>query len=256
MSGEAALPMHGRLNCSRCFKNGESFRQVDKWRMWRDPGAWGSGNPKYLVLGFSKGATQADIYRKGDFDEVAFGGDRTRRNLTDVLRRVGVLKLNETVDEKISASEKEFHFASLVRCSLSRYDDEASAKRGCPVYTTSGRLISKAFSEVGQVIDTCTSTFLTSLPESLKVVLVLGVTDSYIKNFRRRMQEVHPQGFHVINVVAYEDHRLLWVHLTHPSKGNGTLNAWLTSGSNEPSGRKRELAYQILRARGLCRTEC
>ena len=223
--------------------------------MRRDPGAWGSARPKYLVLGFSKGATQADIYANGDFDEVAFGGKCTRRNMTSILQNVGVLKPDETVDEKISADEEDFHFASLVRCSLSRYAEEASAKRGCPVYATSGRLITRAFSEVRHVIDECASTFLTNFPDSLKVVLVLGVTDSYVKSVREKMHNLHPIGFRVINTIAYENNRLLWVHLTHPSMGNGTLNAWLTGGTDTTSGCKRELAYQVLRGRGLCRTE-
>jgi len=253
---DSALPMHGRLNCSRCFKHGESFQQIGQWRMRRDPGAWGSARPKYLVLGFSKGATQADIYANGDFDAVAFGGERTRRNLTSILRKVGLLKPDETVDEKIKAAEKDFHFASLVRCSLSRYDEVASAKRGSPVYATSGRLIARAFSEVRQIIDECADAFLTSFPDSLKVVLVLGVTDSYIKSIREKMRNLHPVGFKNISSVAYENNRLLWVHLTHPSMANVTLNAWLTSGTDETSGHKRELASQILRARGMCRAEC
>lgn len=223
--------------------------------MRRDPGAWGSSRPKYLVLGFSKGATQTNIYANGAFDDVAFGGKLTRRNLTNILRRVGLLGPDEAVDEKIKATENDFHFASLVRCSLSRYDEQASAKRGSPVYPTSGRLVTRAFLEVRHVIDECASAFLTNLPESLKVVLVLGVTDSYVSSIRKKMQDLYPVGFRVINAVAYENERLLWVHLTHPSRGNGTLNAWLTSPTNETPGRKRDLAYHVLRARGLCRTE-
>jgi hypothetical protein len=216
--------------------------------MRRDPGAWGSARPKYLVLGFSKGATQADIYANGDFDDVAFGGGRTRRNLTNILRRVGLLTPNETVDEKIQADEKEFHFASLVRCSLSRYDSENSA------YRTSGPLIIKAFSEVGSVIDNCADTFLTDLPDTVRVILVLGVNNTYIRKFRNKMRGLHPVGFREINEVAYENKCILWVHLTHPSKANGTLNAWLNGGANETSGHKRELASELLRDRGLCRT--
>src|SRR5205823_5625698 len=160
--------MHGRLDCSRCFKNSESFQQLGQWRMRRDPGAWGSTRPKYLVMGFSKGATQADIYANGDFDDVAFGGEITRRNLTNILRKVRLLKPDETVDEKIRATERDFHFASLVRCSLSRYDEKESAKRGHAVYTTYGPLITKSFSEIPHVIDQCTDVFLARLPDSFR----------------------------------------------------------------------------------------
>lgn len=256
MANENLLPIHGRLNCSRCFKDGVLSQKRDQWCMRRDPGAWGSSYPKYLVLGFSKGSTQADIYANGNFDDVAFGGEITRRNLTNILRKVGLLKSGETVDSRICATEKEFHFGSLVRCSLSRYDEQGSSKRGRPVCKTSGPLITKSFSEIPKVIDQCVSSFLARLPNSLRLIIVLGVTDSYIRNIRKKMKELHPDGFREINRVAYENNRLLWVHLTHPSKGNGTLNAWLSSDSDNGSGRKRELAIEALRQKGLCRIGC
>ena len=221
--------------------------------MRKDPGSWGSSNPTYLVLGFSKGATQADIYANGSFDDVAFGGEITRRNLTNILRTDGLLRQDETVDEKIRSTEKEFHFGSLVRCSLSRYDEKESERRKRPVYATSGPLITKSFFEIPDVISQCTNSFLAQLPQSIKAVIVLGVTDSYVRSFRRKMRELHPHGFRDINLIAYENSRMLWVHLTHPSRGNGTLNAWLTRGADDTSGHKKELAVEVLRKRRLCR---
>ena len=155
---------------------------------------------------------------------MAFGDEITRRNLTNILRKVRLLKPDETVDEKIRATERDFHFASLMRCSLSRYDEKESAKRGHAVYATSGPLITKSFSEIPHVIDQCTDVFLARLPDSLRAIIVLGVTDSYIQSFRKKMRDLHPAGFREINAVAYENSCVLWIHLTHPSRGNGTLN--------------------------------
>ena len=64
-------------------------------------------NPEYLVLGFSKGATQAGFYDHGTFENVAFAGMRPR--LTLALQAVGVLTETESVDEKISNPNSKVH---------------------------------------------------------------------------------------------------------------------------------------------------
>lgn len=219
--------------------------------MRKDPGAWGSSTPKYIVMGFSKGATQADIYANGNFNDVAFGGEQTRRNLTNILKIVGLLRGNEQISQKINVNEKSFHFGSLVRCSLSRYDEKESAKRGVPVYASSGPLVTKSFTEIPEIIDRCAKMFLESIPKSVKVMIVLGVTDAYVRSFRKKMQALHPEGFRIINEMAYRNNAMLWVHVTHPSRGNGTLNAWLKRDSDDTSGRKRLLAIEALRGVGI-----
>ena len=66
----AALPEHGKIQCRRCFPDKAIAHTDGLWRITNDPGAWGSRNPRYLVLGFSKGFTQADAYANGPFDAV------------------------------------------------------------------------------------------------------------------------------------------------------------------------------------------
>jgi len=252
VANHTVFPLHGRLSCSNCFKSQTAYVQdLGKWRMRKDPGAWGSSTPKYVVMGFSKGATQADIYATGNFNDVAFGGEITRRNLTNILKTIGLLQSTEQIDQKIKATERDFHFGSLVRCSLSRYDDKESAKRGVPVYASSGPLVTKSFVEIPEIVDRCAKTFLATIPESVKVMIVLGVTDAYVRSFRKKMQALHPEGFRVINKMAYQNNNVLWVHVTHPSRGNGTLNAWLTRGDDDTSGSKRLLAIDALRSFGI-----
>lgn len=252
MDNQTVFPLHGRLTCSNCFTSQTaSVQDIGKWRMRKDPGAWGSSTPKYVVMGFSKGATQADIYATGSFNDVAFGGEVTRRNLTNILKTVGLLRSSEQIDQKIKATEREFHFGSLVRCSMSRYDDKESAKQGVPVYASSGPLVTKSFVEIPEIIDRCAKTFLGAIPKSVKAMIVLGVTDAYVRSFQKKMQALHPEGFRVINKMAYRNNEMLWVHVTHPSRGNGTLNAWLTRGGGDTSGHKRLLAIEALRSVGI-----
>lgn len=241
------FPSHGRLDCSACFRSGESTSSPHpKWNIRNDPGAWGSATPKILILGFSKGATQTNIYASGDFDKVAFGGKETRTNLTNILRRVRLLDGARTSDNLISATEQEFAFGSLVRCSAARLDEKVLSEKGTRVYRTSGELILKSFKEIPEVIDRCTERFLSDLPSSLGLLVFLGVTDGYIAQCRALIQKLYPDGFAVIDDVSYKTNRFCVVHLTHPSKGNGTIDAWLNVNANDPmeSSRKRASAQK------------
>lgn len=240
------LPAHGKIECHDCFSDGQlQTSPHPKWIMRNDPAAWGSERPKILILGFSKGATQADIYENGYFDDIAFGGKQTRRNLTKILQRIQLLPLSETIDEKIRKTEGKFAFGSLIRCSCSRLDKNNTPK-------TSGALMIKAFSEIPDVIFQCTKNFLSSLPSSIEIICFLGVADSYIKNCRKIIKQIYPHNFSEINAVCYKTENFTCIHLTHPSKGNGTIGAWLKADVNDPltpkrqitSAQKRELAIE------------
>lgn len=231
------LPKHGRMACRKCFSGTENILTTGSWRIRNDPGAWGSPNPKYLVLGFSKGATQADIYANGLFDNVAFGGSQTRANLSRVLQTVGLLRPGEQVDSRIHAGEKEFHFASLVRCSLARCGKDGEFK-------TSGELIKKSFKEVPSIISACASEYLAELPKSVELVLMLGTDDGYIKEVKSVMQRLHRSTFKDVGPVSFIAGGVPWVHITHPSKGNGHLSAWLKGDEENSSGRKQKIAVR------------
>jgi hypothetical protein len=139
----------------------------------------------------------------------------------------------------------------LVRCSLSRLDEKKTSKQGMEVYASSGPLVTKSFSEIPEIIAQCTNTFIANIPKSVKVMIVLGVTDAYVRSFRKTMQSLHPDGFREVNEMAYQNNNMLWVHVTHPSRGNGTIKAWLTQGTEDTSGHKRLLAIEALRSLGI-----
>jgi len=104
------LPKHGKLQCRECFGSLDEdiIQPHPKWRMINDLGSWGSECPEYLVLGFSKGATQADIYKNGKFEDITFAKMRTR--LTQALYAMGILSANEAVDEKINKPIPQYYF--------------------------------------------------------------------------------------------------------------------------------------------------
>src|SRR5215211_4495813 len=120
-TSHAHLPAHGPIACRRCFTGPDPVQDVGSWRMVNDPGAWGSTTPRVPVLGFSKGFTQANAYKNGNFEAVPFA--RMRPRLTEVLQVVGVLDESDIVDHRMVATETELAFGSLVRCSLSRWNE-------------------------------------------------------------------------------------------------------------------------------------
>lgn len=257
------LPKHGKISCRDCFKSTSIVCEPHpKWKLRNDPGAWGSQKPKVLVLGFSKGETQADIYSTGEFNDVAFGGGITRRYLTKILQKVGLLLNSETVDEKIIDTEDFFAFGSLVRCSAARLDEKHLRKTGVEKYITSGQLIIKSFSEIPNVIRNCSDNFIASLPDSVELICFLGVTDKYIDECKKIVEKLYPKGFKTINAVSYKNDNFTCVHLTHPSKGNGTKDAWLDadvtdineSSRKKASGKKRILAQSTIASTGLIRS--
>lgn len=243
--GEYMLPEHGEIECRICFNNDSCFMQKphSKWKMINDPGAWGSNNPEYLVLGFSKGSTQVDTYEKGKFEDVAFAGMRPR--LTEALRKIGILNKAETVDDKIKNPESNIAFGSLIRCSLTRIDEKVLRIKGKKEYTCTGKLINKSFKEIPDIINNCTSRYLKNLPSKLKAVFLLGNSDIYVKNCRSLLRKIFPGDFKQINPMAIQADNHFWLHLSHPSGLNGHFNKWLNS--NKGTGKKRIQVQEALK---------
>jgi hypothetical protein len=235
----AVLTSHGRITCRRCFSDDGQTQMVGKWQMVNDPAAWGSATPNTLILGFSKGFTQANASRSGRFEDIPFKDMRTR--LTEELRLLGVIGPGETVDRKMVASETELAFGSLVRCSLSRFN--AKGKLGC-----TGEVMPKAFAEeISSKLHKCVETFLSQLPSSVRLVLMLGTTDSYIDGCRGVVRSLHGAKFSDINAVSYRTADVIWIHISHPSGLNGHHPAWMAGDPSTKPGCKRNLALDAIR---------
>ena len=178
------LPQHGKIECSTCYgpAEKEAFPH-ELWKMRNDPGAWGGSNPEWLVLGFSKGSTQADYYDNGSFEAVAFAGMRPR--LERILKHLGALSAGESLDAAVANPAGNVAFGSLIRCSVARQDESGK-------YQCSGPLIKKSFREIPQVISACTNRFLKELPDSVRTVVMLGNDSGYIKQCHSLIRDLFP----------------------------------------------------------------
>jgi hypothetical protein len=236
----STFPKHGRIACRQCFSDNSDTQTLGKWQVVNDPGAWGSCSPEILILGFSKGFTQANAYRAGRFEDIPFKDMRPR--LTQVLRAIDIVAASERIDERMVISESRFAFGSLVRCSLARMN-ERSGRLEC-----TGQVMPKAFvEEISGVVRRCAETFLAHLPASSRLVLMLGTTDAYIKGCKRLIKAIYGKDYAELNEVGYRTGRVYWAHISHPSPLNGYHGAWLKGDASTKSGEKRQRAEEIVR---------
>lgn len=179
----------------------------------------------------------------GTFDEVAF--KKFRPNLTRVLHAVGLATHVKSVSELISSRERNFGWGSVIRCSLTGWDKNKETFSG-----ESGKVL-PAFTdfEMRPILENCLKEHLEHLPDRTKIVVLLGNADDYIKKMRKAIRAIYP---HLIARASYDDIAYyaggkLWVHVGHPSPGNGYLTEFLEGDSSTGQGKKRELARQAIR---------
>ncbi|WP_424360579.1 hypothetical protein [Methylocystis parvus] len=239
----ANLVPHGRMACDRCWKNvTTNVQEAGPFRLVRDPGHWGSSTPSTLVLGVSKGNTQSNAFATSHFDAVAFMGIRGR--LLQVLQTVGLLQ-GETVtafEQRFCRDEQEYAFASVVRCSLTGMDRK---KR---IHTADSPNVIPAFKEGSAgygFTSECVDQHLGKLPDATQRVVLLGNTDAYIEHLRAVVGRSRG-SLRKINDVAYSAGGVMFVHVSHPSKGNRHFGAFLR-GEGIP-GEKMRMAREAIKS--------
>ena len=241
-----SLPTHGRLQCSRCFDGpvvwGHTRIEDDGWRLLNNPMSWGASDPRFLLLGFSKGSRQADIALTAPHEAVPFNGFRPR--LDEGLRLLGLFDANETVDQHLHANEQDWAFGSIVRCTVEKKN------LGTGKFEKSGDIIpASAKRGAGKDwIGQCVSQHLSILTQRLETVILLSNDDAYVDACFNALHATHPQ-IRRINDVSYGDCQTIWVHIVHfGGQGFNHMQSWL-SGSANRQGDKMRAAKAALAAR-------
>jgi hypothetical protein len=230
------------MMCRRCWASDNDIQQKGNFKLVHDPGHWGATEPATLVLGISKGNTQSRAYAAGPFEYVAFKGIRHR--ILEIFQSVGLL-MNEgpsQFERRFTALESDFAFASVVRCSLTGMD----RKKG--VHTADSPNVLPAFrpdSDGYFFVSNCVEEHLANLSPRTKLVLLLGNTSAYISALQTVIAAKRGRVI-PINEVGYWASNVKFVHLAHPSKGNGHFGAFVR-GDGTP-GHKRDLAIAALSA--------
>lgn len=232
------FPTHGRIPCRVCWTGSESvYTTADRrFRVVNDPGAWGSARPQILVLGISKGFTQARAFADADFDRVPFKDCRPR--LRRSLAAIGIMAADADIDRAMSRDEQRYAWGSLVRCSLSGWDDERQA------YGCSTKQVLPAFkhADASRFLRACMQRYLGDLPTSVRIVVLLGSDENYIRVIRAELQRLHGAHYAPVNAMAHQVGRTLYVHTAHPSPLNGYFDRFVDGGLGEAQTAKRQLA--------------
>jgi len=175
----------------------ETRREANGWRITANPMAWGNQHAEVVVLGFSKGPTQAGAIASAPHDDIAYKG--SRNNVGKILEHVGLLALasgeahRTAVDRLVADRQGRFHFSSLIRCTVERQEAATSEWKG-----TGGGMLGKFIKQpFGQDVTTrCVTRFLGALPSATKLVVLfgLGTNLSYVSASMEVFCKARPGG--------------------------------------------------------------
>jgi hypothetical protein len=209
-----------------------------RWVLRSNPAYWGASAPEILVLGFSKGPEQNRLIdrhlsspRSGvRFEDIPFNDDkrRMRSNLKKLLFAMGLLSGTASIDDLFKPTEKVFGFASLIRCSV------AYAKPGSTEFVMQGSQITKnTLKYRPDFVRTCVQRHLSDLPESVKLVVVLGATMDYVVDVMEMLGGIAEFSDRDLSY-AYRVGATPVIHVPHPSGGNsGSVDVF--AGVRKPS---------------------
>lgn len=242
----SSLPEHGRVACSLCHKEAPilfdaTHAKDDKngWRITANPLAWGNPNAEIVVLGFSKGPTQAGALATTPHDHIAYKGSRLA--VGKILAHIGLVPkqepdaLKRTVDRLIADRSGRFHFGSLIRCTVERFDRKAG-ESGEWKGTGGGMLDKFVATSFGQeVAGRCSARFLGPLPPYTKLVVMfgLGAKGNYVREARKLVEKARPGSWRTLNEIAYTDGWVTFVHVEHFASQGALLPNWLGENPHE-----------------------
>lgn len=239
----SSLPEHGRIACSLCYGGAPIVFDVTKvtddngsWRIAANPLAWGNPNAEIVVLGFSKGPTQAGALAATPHDLIAYKGSRLA--VGKILAHVGLIAkgapdaLKRTVDRLVADPFGRFHFGSLIRCTVARFDPKDNEWKG----TGGGMLDKFVATSFGQAVaERCSARFLGHLPPKTKLVLMfgLGTKGNYVREVRKLAEKSRPGRWQTLSEIAYTDGTVTFVHVEHFAAQGALLPNWLGENPRE-----------------------
>lgn len=247
------LPTHGRVDCDLCFKSGEcvEFDQTKRadgnWRITANPLAWGNENPEIIVLGFSKGPTQAGALNKVPHDDIAY--KKSRGNMGKILKHVGLLPhhagedLGHAVSRLIADRNGRFHFSSFIRCTVEQHKDGAWIGSGGGMLD---KFVATSFGK--EISQNCTTRFLKDLPSRTKLIVMFGMGSklNYVRESFELYKKARGGEWRWINDVAYTDDKVTVVHVEHFASQGPYIPQWLGE-RDDPRSRYGVMAAQAVK---------
>lgn len=228
------LPQHGRVSCSTCFDDSRPIefdrtrRVGGTWRITANPLAWGNSDAEIVVLGFSKGPTQAGAIASEPHDDIAY--KRGRAKMGQILQHVGLLPgvlpggEANAVSQLIARRDGRFHFGSLIRCTVERLDKGVWKGSGGGMLD---RFVATPFGI--EIAGNCSKQFLADLPVRTRLVVMfgLGYDLNYVSASRALFERARGGTWQLLNDVAYTDGQITVVHVEHFASQGSLVGDWL-----------------------------
>jgi len=209
------------------------------WRITANPLAWGNPDAEIVVLGFSKGPTQAGALEYSPHNEIAYKGSRL--NVGKILAHVGLLEKNDNdglkkaVDMAIADQHGRFHFSSFIRCTVEQYDEKKSKWKG----SGGGMLDKFVATDFGKnVSQQCSSRFLGNLPTQTKLVIMFGMgsKQNYVRASFKLFQNARPGKWRWLEEnISYTDGKITVVHVEHFASQGALIPNWLGENNDKRS---------------------
>jgi hypothetical protein len=250
----SCLPQNGRVQCTACFNTSpvtfDKTQQTEgSWRITANPLAWGNPQAEIVVLGFSKGPTQAGALANTPHDEIAYKGSRL--NVGKILAHVGLLEkgdntlLKDAVDKAIADKNGRFHFSSFIRCTVEQCDAKTKKWKG-----SGGCMLDKfVATDFGKkVSQQCSSRFLGNLPPQTKLVIMFGMgsKQNYVREAYKLFQHARPGEWRWLKEgISYTDDKITVVHVEHFAAQGALIPNWLGEKKHERSQLGNEAKLSI-----------
>jgi hypothetical protein len=185
---------------------------------------------------------------------VAFDGSRDV--LRNILSSLDLMAPDADIDALFEETEQDWHWGSLIRCTLAGWDNTYDTKTGAPKgWSSASNKVGKAYRdpEAQRFPKTCTQTWLSDLPDRLQLVILLGNADSHIKNVRQTISHMYPiEPVPGAADVAFKAGGVTWVHVVHPSgAARGSHAAFQAADETTTSGAKGAQARRAVAQSGV-----
>jgi hypothetical protein len=171
--------------------------------------------------------------------QIAYKGGRLA--VGKILAHIGLIPKQEpdalraTVDRIIADRTGRFHFGSLIRCTVERFDRKVG-ESGQWMGTGGGMLDKFVATSFGQeVAGRCSSKFLGHLPPKTKLVVMfgLGTKGNYVREVRKLVEKALPGPWRTLKEIAYTNGRVTFVHVEHFASQGSLLPNWLGENPHE-----------------------
>jgi len=239
----SCLPLHGVVECNACYETtpvifDRTVKTDGAWRITANPLAWGNPYAEIVVLGFSKGPSQAGTLSNTPHNDIAYKTHRV--NVGKILSHLGLLPkgdntfLKNMVDKIIADEQGRFHFSSLIRCTVERFDQKTNTWK-----SSGGGMLDKfVATKFGlNIAEKCAVRFLGKLPKQTKLVILfgLGARRNYVKEAFKLFELACPNKWEWINDVAYHNGEIMVVHVEHFAAQGAHIPNWMGENDHERS---------------------